>query len=338
MLHTKYFTALLLAIGLLRFGSAIEPLTMIGIGAAAGAGWFKFDSLKKHTYCRFNECCMAPYLKNDIDGLSRKLKQNLFGQHIVQNTLINALRGHLANIESSRKPLVMCFDGTTGTGKNYVADFIISSLYEKGMASNYVYKYSSDFWIINSPHEVTSKLITTVKKAINACPYSLFVFDETQKMPKRALDSLVSLLDHHSSSSEFDYTKSIFIFLSNSAGVQIAQRLKSLIDSGRFRDDTTLVDFERITEVAVYNMLGALEHSDLISSHVIDHYIPFLPLEERHAKQCIQKEFEMYCPGRMTKENINQVSRLAITLDDSGMFQNNGCKRISKKVEAMCYS
>jgi hypothetical protein len=31
--------------------------------------------------------------------------------------------------------------------------------------------------------------------------------------------------------------------------------------------------------------------SDTIESNLIDHYIPFLPLEESHVKQCIQAEF-----------------------------------------------
>ncbi|XP_055549181.1 torsin-like protein [Wyeomyia smithii] len=342
MLYEKYLSASLVAIGLLRFSSALEPLTIMSIGAAAaaaGAGWFKFDFLKKHTYCRFNECCMVPYLKNDIDGLSRKLKRNLFGQHIVQDTLISALMGHLNNIESSSKPLVMYFDGTTGTGKNYVTDFIISSFYEKGINSKYVLKFAADLWITYPSHEVTSKLINNVKEKIKECKYSLFVFDETQKMPNGALDALVPLLDHHSSSLEFDYTKSIFIFLSNSAGIEIANRLKDLIThTGRLREDTKLVDFEEITELAGFNIIGALKHSPLITSKVIDYYIPFLPLEEGHAKQCIQAEFENYCPRRMTKEKINEVSKLTIKLDDTGMFQVHGCKQISKKVEAMCYT
>ncbi|XP_053695508.1 torsin-like protein [Sabethes cyaneus] len=343
MVHLRYAIASLLAVAsLLQSCRAFfDPITIgyvsFGVGSAA-LGWLKRGYLAEITYCKFEECCMKPYLKNDVEGLRIQLQRNLFGQHIVEDALIDALRGHFINIERSRKPLVMCFDGTTGTGKNYVADFIISSLFEKGINSKYVHKYTADFWFKYPANMVTSKLIGEIKQSIRACPYSLFVFDETQQMPKGALDSLVALLDHHTSSPEYDYTKSIFIFLSNNAGAEIAKQLKRLLDSGSYRDKTKLVDFERTIELAVYNMVGALKSSNLIQSNVIDHFIPFLPLEERHAKQCIEKEFELFCPGRKTQAKIEEVAQMTITLDADGLFQNSGCKRISKKVEAMCYN
>lgn len=35
---------------------------------------------------------------------------------------------------------------------------------------------------------------------------------------------------------------------------------------------------------------GGLKKSHLIDSHIIDHYIPFLPLEKTHVMQCIEAE------------------------------------------------
>ncbi|XP_058465250.1 torsin-like protein isoform X4 [Malaya genurostris] len=285
----------ILAIALLGCSHAlIDPLSAT-IVTVVGIGWFKFDFLKENTYCKFSECCLAPYIKNDIEDLRWQMEHRLFGQHIVQTTLVNALGGHYRNIKNSRKPLVMSFDGTTGTGKNFVSDFVIMSLYEKGSQSKYVHKFTADFWITNPSYEAT--LVTTIKEAVRSCPNSLFVFDETQKMPKGAFDSIVTLLDHHSSYKGYDFSKAVFIFLSNSAGVEIARKLKSIIDSGRWRDETKLEDFERIAELGAYNMLGGLQESGLIASHVIDHFIPFLPLEPRHVEQCIIQEFAQFCPN-----------------------------------------
>ncbi|XP_058838269.1 torsin-like protein isoform X2 [Topomyia yanbarensis] len=325
----------ILVIGIFGFSHAFfDPITGIAGGIAVGLGLLNIDFLKENTYCKFSECCIAPYLKTDIDGLRRQLQHRLFGQHIVQETLINALGGHFRNIKNSRKPLVMSFDGTTGTGKNFVSDFVVTSLYEKGFQSKYVHKFTADFWITNPSFEII--LVTTIKEAVKKCPHSLFIFDETQKMPKGAFDSIVTLLDHHYSHKGYDFSKAIFIFLSNS--VEIARKLKSIIDSGRWRDKTTLQDFERIAELGAYNMLGGLQESGLISSHVIDHFVPFLPLEPRHVEQCIKQEFEQFCPFEVTDQKISDVVRMAVTLDETGTFQNNGCKRISKKVEALCYS
>jgi hypothetical protein len=36
---------------------------------------------------------------------------------------------------------------------------------------------------------------------------------------------------------------------------------------------------------------GGFHMSETIESNLIDHYIPFLPLEEIHVKQCIRAEF-----------------------------------------------
>lgn len=39
--------------------------------------------------------------------LRRLLQNHLYGQHIVQDVLVNAIGAHFDNIQSSRKPLVM---------------------------------------------------------------------------------------------------------------------------------------------------------------------------------------------------------------------------------------
>jgi hypothetical protein len=36
---------------------------------------------------------------------------------------------------------------------------------------------------------------------------------------------------------------------------------------------------------------GGFHMGETIKSNLIDHYIPFLPLEEHHVKQCIRAEF-----------------------------------------------
>lgn len=39
-------------------------------------------------------------------------------------------------------------------------------------------------------------------------------------------------------------------------------------------------------------LTGGLKKSHLIDSHIIDHYIPFLPLEKKHVMQCIEAELK----------------------------------------------
>lgn len=65
----------------------------------------------------------------------------LYGQQIAQETVINALRGHLES-QNPPKALVMSFHGTPGTGKNYVAQMIAKALYKKGIESQYYHFFN----------------------------------------------------------------------------------------------------------------------------------------------------------------------------------------------------
>jgi torsin-1 len=76
-----------------------------------------------------------------FSALRDELDKNLFGQHIVLESVLSSLRMHFQKKDLSSKPLVISFHGMPGTGKNYVADFIAKSLYKKGLDSKYVHKF-----------------------------------------------------------------------------------------------------------------------------------------------------------------------------------------------------
>lgn len=92
-------------------------------------------------YCSYYECCNKKHIIYDIEALKHDLQDKLFGQHIVNATLIPLLRAHVKNLDKSEKPLVISFHGTMGTGKNHVTDLIIKHFYKKGDDSKFVYKY-----------------------------------------------------------------------------------------------------------------------------------------------------------------------------------------------------
>lgn len=112
-------------------------------------GWTKNDEGKTRTErivdnvknAHFFEFCSTPYIPYDIETLKLELQDHLYGQHIVNATLIPALRSHINHIHHSQKPLVMSFHGTPGTGKNYVSDMIVKHFYAKGDQSKFVHKF-----------------------------------------------------------------------------------------------------------------------------------------------------------------------------------------------------
>lgn len=130
-----------------------------------------------------------------------------------------------------------------------------------------------------------------IVSAVKKCQQSLFIFDEVDKMPAGVFESIATVLDHHRNVGGVDFRQAIFIFLSNAGGVEIGKALQTMMDNGRYREQTTMKDFEQIAETAAFNLNGGLKSTSIIQSSLIDHFVPFLPLERRHVERCVEREF-----------------------------------------------
>lgn len=166
-------------------------------------------------------------------------------------------------------------------------------------------------------------------------------------MPPGVLDTLVPFLDY----TNWNYmkkSKSIFIFLSNTGSNLIVQRMIELWENGKSRDDTTLQDFENLISIGAFNEKGGLHKSGTIESKVIDHFVPFLPMEEKHVIECIKDLFnhwnsrdyteeitkKMYIEP--TKENIDKVlSHVTFGPPPHNLYSTAGCKRLDHKVSIL---
>lgn len=181
-------------------------------------------------------------------------------------------------------------------------------------------------------------------------------------MPEGVFESITSLLDHHSHINGVDFRKAIFIFLSNSGGTEISDALEDLMQQGKYREQTTIYNFEKIAETGAYNVKGGLKNTGLISSSLIDHFVPFLPMEKRHIEKCIVAEFQRLGKTPTDQQvayvfeivninhehsdisnNYNNIEPLCSDIADNyityyGKFATFGCKRLNKKVEVMAAS
>ncbi|XP_016993380.2 torsin-like protein [Drosophila takahashii] len=310
---------------------SLEPLTMGAIGfGALGLGTY----FKEHTYCRFAECCDDRSIPADTYALAASLSHHLFGQHIVAQHVVPAIKAHVGRHSSSRKPLVMSFHGQPGTGKNFVADLIAQALFLEGSKSGYVAKYlgQADFPQAERVGEYKARINREVRQQLRSCPRSLFIFDEVDKMPSGVFDTLTSLVDYNAFADGTDNTKAIFIFLSNTAGSHIADHLGNLMRGGKLREDTRLSDFEPLLKKAAYNLDGGLKKTTLIEAHVIDHYIPFLPMEKAHVVKCLEAEFRRWHRDP-NAAIIDEILSSSISYDRThGLFAISGCKTLEKKV------
>lgn len=333
MLRLEYLIVVLL---LVKSGAGLfDPITAGLTAAVSVALGYNFDYVKEHTYCKVSECCIDKHIPADIDGLEEDLETHLFGQHIVLKQLIPALRGHFDKNRNPTKPLVISFQGTAGTGKTLVSDFIAKRLFKRGLESNFVYKFfgRADFPLESDSHIYRKDLNNKVREAVKSCPRSLFIFDEVHKIPPGVFESLASLLDHHTNINGVDFRKSVFLFLSNTGGVNISEKLAKLMGKGILRENTGLHHFENILEVGAYNLDGGLQRAGVIESSLIDHFIPFLPLEKKHVELCIKAEFKRLGAKPEDEEIENFIKNFVVFEESTGLFATAGCKRISKKMD-----
>uniref|UniRef100_A0A5S6QYF0 Torsin n=1 Tax=Trichuris muris TaxID=70415 RepID=A0A5S6QYF0_TRIMR len=306
------------------------------IGTVATAGYLGSVYYQLTSFsCYFYECCSNEYVRNDLAGLKMELKQRVYGQHLVVNTVVNALGAHFSAIDK-KKPLVLSFHGWTGGGKNYVTSFIARHLYKKGLQSRYVHQFSGS---LHFPEPEKGRLYTEqlqiwVRGNASLCRQSLFIFDEVELMPPGVLNGIKTFMEFREDVDHVDFRDCIFIFLSNTAGSEITRRTFEVWKQGIPREHISLHDMEKAIVESVFNEKGGLQYSHLISRSLIDHFIPFLPLERDHVKLCIRDELlHRGWSGRIDQTVLNEIAeRLSYFPKDVGLYSSTGCKHVWQKV------
>ncbi|XP_068206960.1 torsin-1A-like [Palaemon carinicauda] len=311
--------------------NASISLGVASIGIVGSALYAGFDRVR----CSFYECCSAnsKWTKPNMTALTLAFDEHLYGQHLVKTVIPRALKSHLSHDQPS-KALVMSFHGWTGGGKNYVARFIIDSLYKLGQRSQYVHFFVST---VHFPHIQEADIYKLhlqdwIRGNVSKCERSLFIFDEIDKMPVGMIDGIKPFIDYHESIDGVDFRKSIFIFLSNTGGPEITRFMLQVWRSGKNREDITMSDMEHLVERGAFNEQGGLHKSELIQHSLVDYYVPFLPLERRHVEFCIRDEVQRR-GHKGSKEFIKAVAdEMVYFPPENQLFSTTGCKRVSQKV------
>ncbi len=94
------------------------------------------------------------------------------------------------------------------------------------------------------------------------------------------------------------FRKSVFIFLSNSAAKEISHMTLNFDKQNVKRENFEVKLFQSEIQSSIYNHKDennkGLWHASIIDSYLIDFYVPFLPLERDHVRNCIKAEFRNY--------------------------------------------
>jgi len=291
-------------------------------------------SSREVVVCQFRECCGAPWLRPNVTRLEESLAENVFGQHLVTSLVTRSLRAHLRKVEP-KKALVMSFHGWTGAGKNFVAKFVVESLFKEGMNSKYVHLFIST---LHFPHMEMADIYKLrvqdwIRGNVTQCETSVFIFDEIDKMPEGMIDGIKPFIDHHQSVEGLNFRKSIFIFLSNTGGRDITKETARFWSEGKQREDITYRDLEMLVNKGAFNELGGLHRSAVIDSSLIDVYVPFLPLERKHVRMCVEKEAR-HRNITLLEEKISEVvNSLSFWPQETQVYSTTGCKRVANKMD-----
>ena len=111
------------------------------------------------------------------------------------------------------------------------------------------------------------------------------------KMPEGLVDILKPFLDHQKVDG-VDYRKSVFLFLSNTGGNLINEEVLKNWKLGKERESITIKQMDRIINLGTFNSKGGFWHAAVIQANLIDYFVPFLPLNRSHIKQCAKTDME----------------------------------------------
>ncbi|KAL1462563.1 hypothetical protein WDU94_014391 [Cyamophila willieti] len=336
-------------------GVTAEPFTIAAIAAGVFAMYaLKPTVIKDVQNSRMlngafgGEACTDKFIHTNIQDLKNELNRHIHGQELAISYICGAFKNHFHNRNHNTKALTLSLHGLPGTGKTFVADILASAIFPKHREtrnSRFVHKFNSriDFPDEAKMWQYKMQLRNKIISSVTACERSIFIFDEVDKFPEGLLDVLKPFLDNHAVFNGVPFSDTMFIFLSNAGGKAIMERFLELqkggwVISGKSRADLKLKDFETITKSFSYNEVGGFRKSDVIGYNVIDHYIPFMPLERQHVLKCIEDEYnqvrELWRGNHVSLDEMTKYVMEGITFipEDEKLFASSGCKRVKQKV------
>ena len=312
--------------------SPVNTLIVESIVGGAVLGCFGY--LAPKVVCQFKECCTDKWIPANMTGLQSALRRRVFGQHLVTETVLKAIVGHLNN-KAPNKALALSFNGCTGSGKKFVSKIIAEHIFKKGMDSNFVHQIiaTHDFPHKSDVDFYKRQLRSLVAGSVSNCARSMFIFDEMDKMPLGLIDVLERYLDFYPDVEKVDFRRSIFIFLSNTGGHLINDAVLKHWKDGKKREDIGIKQMDKIINLAEFNSKGGLWHSSLIEKNLIDYFVPFMPLERSHIKMCARADLEQ--KGHpITEQNLNNIAdEILYFPEDLKVFSQSGCEKVSSKVD-----
>ncbi|NXO53109.1 TOR1A protein, partial [Aramus guarauna] len=312
---------------------ALDPLSTSILMGGAAVAWQIFSP---HSWlkCSLLECCNMKDTLN-LPVIKMDLEQKVFGQHLAIQIVLKALKANMHS-KRPRKPLVMSFHGWTGTGKLFVSSIIAENLYQLNIPRRrFVHHFSAvlHFPHLSHVHLYKEQLQNWIRGNVSACPRSLFIFSEMDQMPHGLIDSIMPFLGYREEIDGVYYGKAIFLFLNNAGGDKITEVALDYWRRLKRREDIPVKNLQSLLSEEIFrNSNSGFFHSQLIQKNLIDYFIPFLPLEYKHVRQCVREELRVQ--GHSEDEHL--IAEIASAVIDypgeERHYSSKGCKTVASRV------
>ncbi|XP_047123674.1 torsin-1A [Hydra vulgaris] len=282
-------------------------------------------------FCIKYECCNNQWLQTpSLSDLEHVINSEVFGQHLISKRVPAAIINHIEN-KNPASPLVLSFHGGTGTGKSFVSQIIAEHLFKNGVNSKFVRVIyaTKNYTNKNMLEEYKNQLSKLIENSVKLCERTLFIIDEFHEMPIGLGDSIAPFLDYNHQIDGVDYRKSIFIFLSNTAEDIINNYTLKHYKNRNSRESLTHKHFEYSITKNALSSSGGFNSSKLIEKGLIKIYVPFLPLERKHVKQCTQKLVRYRLKDSILEAIADDMFYFP---ENEQWFSLHGCKRLDAKL------
>lgn len=99
-----------------------------------------------------------------------------------------------------------------------------------------------------------------------------------------------------------------------------------------------MAHFKPLLNKGYFYSEGGLKDSELVQRAFIDEYLPFLPLERSHVKECIvqylRDERNFANPNiKPGTQVIDKIANMNEYIDDANMYSRFGCRRVKTLVD-----
>ncbi|XP_057175628.1 torsin-1A-like isoform X1 [Triplophysa rosa] len=267
----------------------------------------------------------------DPKRLHRDLNQNLYGQHIVSDVVLNAVSSFICRNKPT-KQLALSFHGTTGVGKNHVAKIIARNIYQKGEHSKHYITFISGhhFPLKDQVDMYSEQLKKQIGYQISSFPLTMFVFDEMDKMNPQLAEAIKPFLNFVPYVNEVSYHRAIFIFLSNAGGNVITSTAVDFLSAGKSREEIQMNS--KGMDAQIHQSIFSYESSGFWQ--LVDHFVPFLPLERKHVRQCVLAEMaSLKISVHHHPDLADKVVReMPFFPPEEKFFSIKGCKSVRQKL------